>query len=684
MKLYYFFVTVTSLIICACSQPNTAVNSELKYNLPVPGTKAGNNNIRQYLIAAGAEITDRFNPGIHSQAVWEEIRPQRHKEFIEMMGISHLPIGGKKSDLNIKVTGTIQKEGYRIVKLYFESLPGLFVPANLYIPDSIRQPRPAILYVSGHSHGQKVSYQAHPRKFAQLGFVCLITETIQYGEVWGEHWGTYARGWFNWFSRGYNPAGVELWNSIRAIDLLSGMAEVDPGKIGVTGISGGGSQSWYIAAADSRVKAVAPVCGAGTLRDHMLNRTVDGHCDCMMFNNTYVRDFTDIGALIAPTPMLIAQANQDEMYKKESIRELESIVKKSYQWYGKAENISLIETPGEHSYHKTSRQLIFSFFLDKLMDKKMTPEQAGDIDEDPQHQLSAEELKVYVDGPPNGDQTKTIQDSFIPLATVPVVQTETELIAHRELVKQLLREKTFGAFPTNQPALDGQLEIQSMTGKRSGNRIYSFTSEEGWRLKLVVNWKEDPGAKKPLLIIVRNYGEDPWASENFGGSFNKDWNIAIFEPRGIGETGWDPGLNWHTRRAAAWTGRTIASMQVYDVLRCLQFVRTLTGVDTTKIGIAAKEEMSVVALYAALMDGKCETVIVKNPPATQDVAGDPNGKGPAIEMLNCLQITDVNRLPALIWPTKTMFVGGVPSSYQWAEKILKDLGKPGFGRKAGK
>ncbi len=642
---------------------------------------SGCNNIRNYLIKVSAEITDSFNSGIHSLNDWEKIRPQRYREFIEMMSIGHLPLNEKRTDLNVKFTGTIQKDGYRIEKLYFESLPGLFVRANLYIPDSIKEPRPAILYVCGHSPQQKVTYQAHPGKFAQLGFVCMITETIQFGEVRGEHWGCYARGWFNWYSRGYNPGGVELWNSIRAIDLLSKRPEVNPGKIGVTGISGGGAQSWYLAAADPRIKAVAPVCGAGTLKDNIFNRTVDGHCDCMMPLNTYGRDFTDIGALIAPRPLLIAQANQDDIYKIESVRELESKIKKTYQWYGKSENLSLVETPGEHSYHKISREHIFSFFLDKLMGKKLTPEQAGDIDESPESKISSEELKVYVDGPPKGDRTTTIQDSFMPLPLAPAISSEAALYAHRDSVKNFLLEKTFDAFPENQPAFDAQLEIRSMLTKSSGYRIYSFISEEGWRLKINIHWKDDPDAKRPLMIVLRNYDEDRWSSESFASSFPNDWNVAFFEPRGIGETGWEPGLQWHIRRASAWTGRTIASMQVYDVLRCLRLCRTLQGIDTTRIGIAAQEEMTVVALYASLLDGKCETLILKNPTATQDAASNPTGRGAAIEMLNCLQVTDVNRIPAFIWPTKTVVIGEVPASYQWSENVLKRLEKGGFVRK---
>jgi hypothetical protein len=114
-------------------------------------------------------------------------------------------------------------------------------------------------------------------------------------------------------------------------------------------------------------------------------------------------------------------------------------------------------------------------------------------------------------------------------------------------------------------------------------------------------------------------------------------------------------------------------MQVYDLLRAIAFCRTLDGVDPDKISIAARDEMSVVALYAALLDGKCSRVVVKDPPASQDLPSRPDGRGPATEMLNCLRVTDVNQLPALIWPAKTDFIGTPPDTYAWAEETLKKI-----------
>jgi len=620
-----------------------------------------------------AEITDNSLSGITSLQEWEKQRLQRYDEFIEMMSLQDMPLDEKRPGLNIHRTGTIQEEGFRIEKLYYESLPGLYVPANLYIPDDIEEPVPAILYVCGHSPGQKVRYQPYPRKFAELGFVCLIIETIQRGEVQGEHHGCYANGWFNWYSRGYTPGGVELWNAIRGLDLLSERPEVDPEKLGVTGISGGGSQSWFIAAADPRVKAVAPVCGSSTLKAQLATRTIDGHCDCMVPINTYQKDFQDIGALIAPRPLLIAQADRDGLNTIESVRVLHNDIKNIYDLYGTPQNIGLVESPGGHSYHKTSRQKIHSFFIEHLMGREVSPEETGDIEETAENLLSEDDLRVYTDGPPANDRTTTIQDSFVKLHEDPDISSEQDLASFRDSVTHFLNTRTFGAFPKDKASFDPRLEFRSLDGARFGWDIHSFISEEGWRLKVDIRWRNDPDSRKPLMIELRNYDEDRRESESFISGLEDDWNIAFLEVRGVGENGWDPALQWHVRRASAWTGRTIASMQVYDLLRAIEFCRTLEGVDPEKIGIAARDEMTVVAMYAALLDGNCHTLILENPPASQDTPSQPDGRGAAIEMLNCLRITDLNQLPALLIPATIKFQGEVPDAYQWSEEVIQNI-----------
>ena len=590
-----------------------------------------------------------------------------------MLSLKDMPLQGQRPPLKVKKVGTIQMEGYRIEKLVYESLPGLYVPANLYIPDNITKPVPAILYQCGHSRTQKVHYQPHPHRYAQLGFVCLIVETVQYGEVFGEHWGCYAKGWFNWYSRGYTPGGVETWNGIRGLDLLSAMPEVDPEKLGVTGISGGGALTWYIAAMDPRIKAAATVCGNSTMEAQICTRTIDGHCDCMMFINTYGRDFHDLGALIAPRPLFIAQADRDGLNTIESATEVYESLRSFYGLFGAEESIDFISTPGGHSYHPNSRKAIFSFFIKHLMNENIPPEDIADVDASPESLLSEEDLRVYFDGPPADDITTTIQDSFIQKPEPPTFNNISELELYRDKIKGLLKEKTFHAFPVHPIPFGEKMEFRTLDRAAFGSEIYSFNTEADWRLKLDIRYRSQRDGKKPLMLVLRNPGEQRWDSEAFISGLNEEWNIAYLEVRGIGEAGWAPELQWHVRRASAWTGRTIASMRVYDLLRTIEFARSLPDVDAGQIGIAARGEMASIAMYAALLDGQCKTLMLQNPPETQDIASSPDGRGEALEMLNCLQITDVYQLPALVYPTGTCFIGGVPDTYKWSVKSLEAL-----------
>ena len=177
--------------------------------------------IREYLCREAQRITDRALTREPEAGDWERRRPELRRQFREMMGLDGLPDPANLPAPPVTVIGTVARPGYRIEKLYYESLPHLYVTANLYVPDALAAPAPAVLFQCGHAQKQKVHYQAHPRRFAQLGFVCLLIETVQLGEVAGCHHGPYREGWFHWYSRGYTPAGIELYNAQRALDLLA-------------------------------------------------------------------------------------------------------------------------------------------------------------------------------------------------------------------------------------------------------------------------------------------------------------------------------------------------------------------------------------------------------------------------------------------------------------------------------
>jgi cephalosporin-C deacetylase-like acetyl esterase len=631
--------------------------------------------IREYLAREAQRISDRSLSEFTDAAAWRRLIPERRRQYMELMGLEDLSPPDQRPPLNAKVTGVVERPGYRIEKLYYESLPKLYVTANLYVPNGLTAPAPGVLYVCGHSDTQKVHYQAHPRRFAELGFVSLVVETVQLGEVRGHHHGCCREGWFHWYSRGYSPAGIELLNGARGLDLLAQRPDVDAQRLGVTGISGGGAVSWWIAAGDERVRVVAPVCGTSTLASYIEDRMIDGHCDCMWFINTHGWDLADVGALIAPRPLLIASADRDEIFTVAAIREVHAQLARLYTTLGVPEMLGLVETPGPHSYHERSRTAIFSWFLRHLQGKEVPAEQVGDADETPEKQETADTLRVFVNGPLPEDRTLTIhEDSFTP-PPAPEIPDPAVLERTRREVIAALRRQTFGAFPPP-VAPAPQIGFEFASGNSTGCR-FAFSPEEGWRLHGRLTIPDAVSPPAPAVVALRLPGEERNASERFVGRLRVPWAKVVVEPRGTGETAWGEELQWHLRRAAAWTGRTLASLRVWDTLAALQAVRALPQVDANQVSLAARGEMAAVALYAALLDGQVRTLFLEAPPATQNAPSQPDGRGPAIEMLNCLRVTDLPYVAGLLYPTELVFIGESPSTYDWAEALYRRLGSPG-------
>ena len=242
--------------------------------------------LKAYFEAETQKLADNTRSELQHISNWENYRKQAQSELMEMLGLSPLP---PKTPLKAVVTGTIEHELFRVEKVHFQAMPGLYVTGNLYIPKNVTKPLPAVLYVCGHAtvkkegynYGAKVNYHHHPAWFARNGYICLIIDTLQLAEIEGIHHGTYRYDRWWWISRGYTPAGVEAWHGIRAVDYLISRPEVDKDRIGITGRSGGGVCSWWGAGVDDRLKVIVPVAGITDLENQVVDGCVEGHCDCM-------------------------------------------------------------------------------------------------------------------------------------------------------------------------------------------------------------------------------------------------------------------------------------------------------------------------------------------------------------------------------------------------------------------
>lgn len=294
----------------------------------------------EYFKIETSRLADSCLDEIETLDDWNAKKDLYRKQLHEMLGLDPLP---ERTPLQATITGTVQHEEFEVRNLHFQSSPGLYVTGNLYVPKNLTEPAPTILYVCGHGrvkidgidYGNKTYYQHHGAWFARNGYVCLVIDTIQLGELSGIHHGTYRHGMWWWNSRGYTPAGVEAWNCIRALDYLTSLDVVDKNRLGVTGRSGGGAYSWWIATLDERIKAAAPVAGITDLQNHIVDGVVEGHCDCMYHVNTYGWDFAQVAALVAPRPLLILNTDDDGIFPLDGVNRLFKKVRRIYELHGK-------------------------------------------------------------------------------------------------------------------------------------------------------------------------------------------------------------------------------------------------------------------------------------------------------------------------------------------------------------
>src|ERR1022692_971865 len=363
--------------------------------------KPGDVMIEKYLAAETDKLSAKFLDGAKTIDEWKQKRPRLYQEYMDMLGLWPLP---EKTPLKVTKTGEVEAHGVVVEKVHFQSKPGLYVTANVYRPKTSRDRKgaqrfPAIVYVCGHSwkgrDGNKSAHQEHGFWYANNGYVCIILDTLQLGEIPGVHHGTYGTPWrhidgykatterklpanvpenrFWWHSIGYGPAAVECWNGVRAIDYLCTRPDVDPDRIGVTGISGGGAATFWIAAADDRIKVAVPVSGMSDLESYVKDKGINGHCDCMFLYNTYQWDWTTIAALVAPRPMLFANSDKDPIFPLDANRRVIGKLKKIYGMYEKPNLVDEYVSVGGHAYRPDLRVAIFKFLNKYLKGDTKTP-----------------------------------------------------------------------------------------------------------------------------------------------------------------------------------------------------------------------------------------------------------------------------------------------------------------------
>ena len=285
----------------------------------------------------------------------------------------------EKTPLNAKITSIVKKKDYRVENLIYESLPGFYVTASLFVPENVRIPAPAILFCSGHSSGvyRLPLYQQPLLNLVKKGFIVLAIDPLGQGErlqYFNPETGESAIGSSTQehsypsvqvFLTGKSIARYFLWDGIRGIDYLVSRREVDPKRIGVHGLSGGGTQAAYISALDDRVAASAPAGYITSYRRLIESVGVQDGEQNFYHGISSGIDHADYIEVRAPKPTLI-MATTSDFFSIQGSRETYKEVKHIYELLGKPDNVELTEDDFGHGYTKKNREAMYAFFQKHL------------------------------------------------------------------------------------------------------------------------------------------------------------------------------------------------------------------------------------------------------------------------------------------------------------------------------
>jgi len=334
--------------------------------------------------------------------LWEQIRTEQdlrrvqlrvRKDLLAMLG--GLPT--TKTPLNPRITGRIQMTGFHVEKLIYESLPGMYVTALVYVPEGISKKHPAVLVPAGHSPNGKAYYQALCQRLVQRGYLVIGWDPVGQGErsqfwdkknhksrynlICAEHAvvGNLA------YLAGTNLARWEIWDGIRAVDYLLTRSDVDPERINITGTSGGGFQAAHIAALDPRIKVAAPSCYITALPMRVYNRIFqdpdsDPEQDLYSMISQGV-DHAGLLLLMYPRPVFVAAAVLD-FFPIEGTRKTVREVSDIYRRFGHADRISMHESYNQHQYSPENQEAAIEF-LDQFngMPRRVDLPEVKELDE---------------------------------------------------------------------------------------------------------------------------------------------------------------------------------------------------------------------------------------------------------------------------------------------------------------
>jgi dienelactone hydrolase len=583
--------------------------------------------------------------------------------------------------LDPELLGVLNRDGYAIERLTFQSRPGVRVTANLYRPDPSRGPYPGVISVHGHWSWARVDPHVQPRciGLAKLGYVVLCLDAFGAGERAIEPApGTYhgALVGASLWPVGTPLIGLQVYDNRRAVDYLLSRPEVDAAKLAITGASGGGNQSFYAGATDDRLAAVIPVCGIGTYDAYLT--TACCVCELNPGGASYATT-GDLLALVAPRALMVISATRDAL--QFSVGEAAKSIahaRERFRLMGHEDRIRHVAIESGHDYNKPMREAMYGWVEKWLRGR-------GDGRPVPEPPLVVEDvelLRCYPKGTTRPKAVVTIPE-FVRsegrerLAALPPAPDHRERWgADSERMRAQLRDRVLGGFPQKSP-----FELQTLLGPEGVNM--TIATESGIRSRAVAVF--DRANRGNALVISpgpqRNGALD--AQERAGlDAIRSNWHRAgygtleLTDFRGTGRwlanIGPVAGVADHTAAEwGLWVGRPLLGQWVWDIIRWIDLLDELRQ-DQIKapkgfasphrpyvlIGLGA---MSLPAILAAALEPRvagvaCSDCLVSFvSPGVKPWSGVPMG----LLAPNILDVGDIGHLAALVAPRPLVIASGV-------------------------
>lgn len=554
------------------------------------------------------DIRDKEIAGLKTEEDW--IARQNKVREILLNLIGPFP---EKSSLNSRVMGIVKKDGFRIEKIIFESMPGLCVTAALFIPDGKVKNRPAIIHVSGHGFPafRSAGAQKQIYNLVRKGFIVFAIDPLGQGEriqYWDANKKSSQMGsspvaehsYFGdqMFLSGISPIRYFVWDGIRAVDYLLTRKEVDPERIGIFGCSGGGTQTTFISAFDERIKAAAPGCyitGFRRLLESIGPQDAEQNIYHGILNGITQADLLE---LRAPKPLLISSTTLD-FFSIQGAIETYQEVKLAYKAFGKEENVNQVYDDEGHGFHRTITD-IYAFFQDVF-------NLPGSSLEEDFEGFKPEDLQVTSSG--------QLSTSFGSKLAFDICENESRNLVEKinesrknpdmHLPGVLTKAKELSGYkePENElkPVFRGRYQREGYSVE-----MHAIQGEGKYVIPLLLFIPKTDN-KKPAIIYLHPEGKISDAAK--GGKIEelvkKGYIVAAPDVIGTGEV---EDSRYGTDYLALMIGRSVAGIQAGDINRVCEFLKTRQDVDEKRIGSLAFDQMAPALLYAAVFNQSISSV----------------------------------------------------------------------------